>query len=237
MLIAGLLILMAAVASLPGRVASAPASGRTLTCAAFGYSFTLPQAWEPTREDCAKPAARIVTTPGEVAVIGAQIANYYGASQGFQATVTQDLARLGLPTSNISFGQQILNGYNFSMALYAPPANRIGKRLWAYIVGTQAHGVDYVFQGYIFTDQPLLVSPLLSKIRDIFNTVRFSTGTSPVFARAARAARPASAGLLQIDDQTLGLLIMAVLFAGTSAAILLMAARKQPAVQARSRRR
>ena len=239
-LVAGFLLLTATAASLAGPAAGAAAPGRTFSCSAFGYSFSLPPRWRPAGGDCAKPAARILTAPDGVAVIGAQIANYDGASSGFEPTVTRDLAQLGLPASGIRFGSQILNRYTFQMALYEPPANRIGKRLWAYAVGTQVHGVEYLFQGYIFTDQPSLVPPLRSQIHDIFDTIHFSTGTSPAFARAARAprvaGRPIASEPSAIDYETLALPIMAVLLVGAGAAILLVAARRQPAERTRRRR-
>jgi hypothetical protein len=215
----------------PGSAALAGGmAGKTFTCRTFGYSLVVPAGWHLTGADCAKPAIRLLSTPDQTGVIGVQIVNYDGDTRNFQTMVTGVLGQLGLPASSIGFGQQTLRGIHYDLAVFSPPATNTGKRLWAYLLGTRINNINYLLQGYVYTDQVAQVNPLILQMRDIFASIRYFKGT---FHAAPPKPTPAPnsgslANLIPFDGTVVGFIILAVLCIGAAVAILVVAARPAP---------
>lgn len=225
MWMAALLALLVA-ASAYSMVASASrVAPRTFICKTFGYSIPIPPGWRLARTDCGKPTARLLLSDDRSAVIGAEIANYDGLEHSFPEMVNRQLLPLGIPAKSIAYGRLVIDHIHYEMALFSPPPQNSGRRLWAFIVGTEQRRLRYLFEGYVFSGQPDAVAATVIRIRDIYGGIRYFQGTSPLFHRTFRPvpAQVQEAG--PISAQTGGFLVIIAVATLATVAILLISVR------------
>ena len=157
--------------------------GNTFSCRTYGYSIPVPDGWYIKDRNCTKRVTNVLESTVHDAIIGVEIVAVNTLGLGFQQVITQELSKLGIPASAITFGWQHSGSIRYDMAVYSPTSHSAGPGLTAYIVGTEQNGITYAFEGYIITSNPAAVTALATQLRDIYDTIHFFKGSSPLLRR------------------------------------------------------